>query len=77
MEDSNRYPDGYRQERQFKFQEYKNWLLLPYFDEMREIKRFLVSTHLNSYLSASVLSFYARELTADSVQALYDRLSAK
>lgn len=61
----------------FKFQEYKNWLLLPLFDEMREINVSFVMTHPDSYLSASVLQFYARELTADSVKVLYKGLSPK
>jgi len=61
----------------FKFQEYKNWLLLPLFDEMREINVSFVMAHPDSYYSASVLQFYARELVVDSVKTLYNGLSAR
>lgn len=55
------------------FQEYRDWVLDPYFKEMKEINQQFINKHPLSFASAHVLYVFARELSTDTLQFVYDR----
>ncbi|MBS1566198.1 MAG: AhpC/TSA family protein [Bacteroidetes bacterium] len=61
----------------FKFQEYKNWLLVPYFDERRDVNLSFVTSHPDSWLSAELLGYCIYDLGTDSLRNLFGSLSPR
>ena len=61
----------------FAYQEMKNWVLVPYFAEMKEIDLAFFERYPASYATAYMMRFRGRELTLDSLQLYYNRLPQK
>ncbi|MDB5209291.1 MAG: alkyl hydroperoxide reductase/Thiol specific antioxidant/Mal allergen [Sediminibacterium sp.] len=60
-----------------QYQELKEWVLVPYYAELREIEYAFYDTHRESYVTAYQLRFRARELTTDSLKLFYNRFPDK
>ncbi|HEV2482406.1 MAG TPA: redoxin domain-containing protein [Puia sp.] len=61
----------------FAYQELKDWVLTPYFAEMKEIYLTFFNRHPFSYVTATMLEMEGRDLTTDSLQLFYDRFPGK
>jgi len=61
----------------FAYQEFRDWVLTPYFDEMKEVDFAFFDKHPTSYATAYYLRYDARELTTDSLKLFYNRFPAK
>lgn len=57
------------------YQEYKEWVLSPYFEEMRETYLGFFDSHPSSYVTAWSLMIEGRDLTTDSLRLFYGRFS--
>lgn len=57
------------------FQELKNWVLVPYFEEAAEIEYRFYDQHPASIITAFQLQITGRDLSTDSLKLFYDRLS--
>ncbi len=55
------------------FQEYKGWVLAPYFKEIEELNHNFINKYPHSVASAHVLQFFARELSTDTLELFYNR----
>lgn len=55
------------------FQEYKGWVLDPYFKEIEELNRKFINKYPSSFASAHILQVFARELSTDTLKVFYDR----
>ncbi len=60
-----------------KYQELRDWALVPYFQEMKEAKYAFYNSHRTSYATAYELRFGASDLTTDSLKLFYNRLPEK
>ncbi len=60
-----------------QYQELKDWVLVPYYSELREIEYAFYDTHRESYVTAYQLRFRVRELTTDSLKLFYNRFPDK
>lgn len=58
------------------FQEYRGWVLDPYFKELEELNHQFINKHPLSFASALILHTFARDLSADTLQVFYDRFPA-
>ena len=59
----------------FRYQALKNWALVPYFDQIREINLTFVNAHPRSYVSADALLYCIYDLETDTLRALYNSLA--
>lgn len=59
------------------FQEYRGWVLVPFFKELEEANINFFSKYPASYAAAFTLQLEARNLTTDSVRLFYDRFPAR
>ncbi len=57
------------------FQEYKAWVLTPYFQEVEEINHQFINKYPASVTSAHILRVFGRELSTDTLQHFYERFS--
>jgi thiol-disulfide isomerase/thioredoxin len=57
------------------FQELKGWVLVPYFEEIKEANIAFFTRYPSSYVSAYHLKIAGRELATDSLKMFYDRFS--
>lgn len=57
----------------FEYQALKDWVLVPYFAEYREITTAFFNTHPASYVTAFELQFVGREMSTDSLKMFYNR----
>jgi thiol-disulfide isomerase/thioredoxin len=57
----------------FEYQALKDWVLVPYFIEVKEIALSFYASHPASYVTAFMLRADGRELTTDSLRMFYDR----
>ncbi len=55
------------------FQEYRGWVLDPYFKEVEELNHQFINKHPLSFASAHILHVFARELSTDTLQLFYNR----
>lgn len=55
------------------FQEYRGWVLDPYFKEVEELNHQFINRHPLSFASAHILHVFARDLSTDTLQHFYDR----
>lgn len=58
------------------FQEYRGWVLDPYFKEVEELNHQFINKHSLSFASAHILHVFGRELSTDTLQLFYDRFPA-
>lgn len=58
----------------FEYQELKDWVLTPYNAEIRELETAFIRSHPASYVTAYILRFRGREMSADSLKAVFNRL---
>lgn len=56
------------------FQELREWVLVPYFEEVKEVNYNFYNKYPASYVTANSLRYTARDLTDDSLKLFYDRL---
>jgi len=54
----------------FEYQELKDWVLVPYNEEMKEIQSAFIKTHPSSYVTAYLLRF-SRNYSSDTLRKLY------
>ncbi len=57
----------------FEYQALKDWVLVPYFTEMKEVDYAFFNSHPASYVTAFMLGVDGRDLTTDSLRMFYDR----
>jgi thiol-disulfide isomerase/thioredoxin len=57
----------------FEYQALKDWVLVPYFIEVKEIALSFYASHPASYVTAFMLRADGRELTTDSLRMFYNR----
>ena len=57
----------------FEYQALKDWVLVPYFTEMKEVAYAYYNSHPTSYVTAFMLRVDGRELTTDSLRMFYNR----
>ena len=61
----------------FEYQELKNWVLTPYFAEVRDVCLEFFNKYPTSYVTAFRLRFMLTSLTADSIKMYYARFPEK
>ena len=59
-----------------EYQELKNWVLLPYFNEREEMEKSFFREHPQSAVTAYLLRFYVSKMKVDSLQKYYDALGS-
>ena len=57
------------------FQEYKGWVLSPYFKEIEEINHEFINKYPTSVATADMLQIFGRDLTTQTLQKYYNRFS--
>ncbi len=60
----------------FQYQELKDWVLVPYTTEIKEIQYAFFNNHPGSYITASELRV-SRDVTTDSLKLFYNRFPDK
>lgn len=60
----------------FEYQELKNWVLVPYSEEMREIRTAFIKKYPASFVTAYLLRF-SRDYPTDTLKKLYAAFPAK
>jgi len=61
----------------FQYQELRDWVLEPYFEDIKETEYTFYDTHHDSYVTAYQLRFGTRDLTTDSLKLFYNRFPDK
>ncbi|MEO9022863.1 MAG: TlpA disulfide reductase family protein [Ginsengibacter sp.] len=60
-----------------EYQKLRDWVLQPYFAEMKELDYSFFTNHPQSYVTAYILRFHVIDLSLDSLQMFYKRLGKK